>query len=963
MLLLSRLLLKKLIAGSLFWFFATNILPAQSTNSPDPYLESLFSIIDVRLDQAGGDTARYFILEAVRSHCGKDLDCQYEMYDKVLGKLERANEYWAGIPVAQKMRELAQQKKEIQKEIAALKRLIDLYNYINAIGRIAFFREQLLDLYEQAGDQAGTIRTKIRILEQRAWELDEAHIVLPDIEELFAQSLELDDPETSNFLRLRLKYLYEEFGYDDKLRKIVEALETIVASDSSQFSESRYAFHAASGRADLLFKQKQYAQAEALYQKALGIARLRHRAHHDTWLKIYAFHRLAKLEWEARNNDKALVHLDSAFLLSAEHKMYSRLIINYDMRIRIAEEERRFEDALRYTRNKYEQEALNDSATREFDVKKYHLQLEKEQLASEKENQALQLRLKNNQLSSLILVGVFVLFLTLGLLLGYRRQRQAKRELATQNVLIQQQAEELKSLDEAKMRFFANISHELRTPLTLILGPLSNMLDQPDVWEKESVQQQLTVMQRNGKSLLSLIEEILDLSKLEANKLDLVEKPTKIQAFVEQVFSQFTSQFDNQRIHYDLDIEVEEGLTVELDSQKIEKVLNNFLSNAIKFTPEGGRIRMGVTETAQTLQCVVADSGKGIQVEDLPHVFDRFYQAKHNDQAEQGGTGIGLSFVKEIAQLMRGKVYAESKPGEGSHFYFDIPKKVVSASAQVVDEFEVLPDQDPIYSIGKDFTILVVEDNQDMRMFIHRLLSPNFEQILLAKNGREGLELLQQHGQTIDLIVSDIMMPELDGMSMLKEIKSHTDWQQIPVVMLTALASERDKLSALTVGVDDYLTKPFSVQELLVRVQNLLYNAQQRKEWHQSEEFQTENEALEIAGASLNASHKAWLGQLKALVKDSFAEGRHTAESLAEAAHMSPRQLRRRLKSITGLSTVKFIQEVQLQHARQHMEAGSRKSLADIAFESGFEHQRTFSSLFKARFGKSPREYLKSAAG
>lgn len=323
-----------------------------------------------------------------------------------------------------------------------------------------------------------------------------------------------------------------------------------------------------------------------------------------------------------------------------------------------------------------------------------------------------------------------------------------------------------------------------------------------------------------------------------------------------------------------------------------------------------------------------------------------------------GGTGIGLGLVRSIAQLMDGRAYAESEVGKGSHFYFEFPKKeVATIPVPFVQPTEVV-ELNPIYEIGTDFRILVVEDNLDMQQYVKELLGKRYKEVILAGNGVEGLEVLNTRGHEIDLIVSDIMMPEMDGLSMLKEIKGRTDWQGIPVIMLTALAEERSKLSALTIGVDDYLTKPFSVPELEARVQNLLYHSHQRRSWQ--EEHVKEPSSGETVSLKLTAADKAWIEGLEQLVLSSLAESRLNAEELAEKANMSGRNLRRKLKQTTGLTSAKFIKEIQLREARKELEEGMVISIADVAFKYGFEHQATFSTVFKARFGKSPKEYLRA---
>ena len=345
----------------------------------------------------------------------------------------------------------------------------------------------------------------------------------------------------------------------------------------------------------------------------------------------------------------------------------------------------------------------------------------------------------------------------------------------------------------------------------------------------------------------------------------------------------------------------------------------------------------------------------------MPHVFERFYQSKQVDQKLYGGTGIGLALVKELAHLMNGKVKAESTLGAGSRFYFEFPKKKVAVAEVLALPINETVEDDPVIdSIGSDFKIMVVEDNPDMRNFIVQLLRKKYKQVLIAKNGAEGIALLKANNISIDLIVSDIMMPEVDGLEMLKMIKSHPEWFKIPVVMLTALAAERDKLSALTIGVDDYLTKPFSVPELMIRVQNLLYNSHQRKQVQNSEEENIINSNSQNQTTDLiNEDDKKWIEKLKSTIYNSLGETTLQVEDLASSVFLSSRQMSRKVKSITGLTPARMVREVQLNKARKILEEQTSTSVNDLAFQCGFEHPTTFSKLFKKRFGKSPSEYLK----
>ncbi len=553
-----------------------------------------------------------------------------------------------------------------------------------------------------------------------------------------------------------------------------------------------------------------------------------------------------------------------------------------------------------------------------------------------------------------ILAGIFLL--AIGLIYFYLQLRKANKKTEAQS-------EELKALDKVKSNFFANISHELRTPLTLILGPLSYILDKPEAWEKETIQQQLLVMQRNGKSLMHLIEEILDLSKLEANKLDLNEEATNVKEFFEYIFFVFEPRFQNLAIDYELQLKVKDDLQVLLDRKKMEKVLNNFLSNAIKFTSKGGKITLSVEEKPKHILIKVSDSGKGVHPNDLPYIFDRFFQSKQENEKLHGGTGIGLALVNEFAQLMQGKVYVESTLGVGSNFFFEINKKEVVAEERMLNLPTVVTlEKEPVYSIGTDFTILLVEDNDDMRNFIFQILQKHYKQILLANNGEEGLKLIKEHGSDIHLVISDVMMPKMDGLSMLEKIKNTKESQDIPVVMLTALAAEHDKLKALTIGVDDYLTKPFSVPELLIRVQNLLYNYRQRLDVKRIIETESISEKLPITNENIpliTKNNKQWVLDLITYIEQESNKHKIDVDHLAQHLFMSKKQLNRKLKLKTGLTPARFIKEVQLQKARKILEGGIEFSIAELAYNSGFSSPATFSTLFKNRFGKSPKDYLK----
>ncbi len=409
------------------------------------------------------------------------------------------------------------------------------------------------------------------------------------------------------------------------------------------------------------------------------------------------------------------------------------------------------------------------------------------------------------------------------------RQKEAAEK---DKELIQQQADRLKELDEVKSRFFANISHELRTPLTLINAPLESLIENGEI-ESPEVRETLEVARKNGVSLLSLVEEILDLAKLDAGKLKLVENPVRIYECLTDIIESYAEGMRLKGINFEFDFLLDRGLTLLMDTNKCHKILNNLLSNALKFTPEKGHVALSIRmaeDQGKRISLRVTDTGPGIHPDDLPHIFDRYYQSEQPGKKAEGGTGIGLALARELAALLGGSLTARSELGQGSTFTFGFPLKEVEAEvisqADVVGKplIEALDDTIGLYTqkFGIDKPVLLVtEDHPEMRAFIAKTLSPYFA-IEEAPHGKAALQILGK--VSVDIVISDVMMPEMDGFELLKAIKADKALHQVSLVMLTARAEQEDKLEALTLGIDDYLTKPFSAAEFLARIKNILEN-------------------------------------------------------------------------------------------------------------------------------------------
>ncbi|MBI5917592.1 MAG: response regulator [Bacteroidetes bacterium] len=603
------------------------------------------------------------------------------------------------------------------------------------------------------------------------------------------------------------------------------------------------------------------------------------------------------------------------------------------------------------------------------------------------ELQQQQEELKNQQTRNLLL-GIILLLTVIvggGALFAFYQRGKGMKLLTRQNETIRQQAEELKSLEKLKSRFFANVSHELRTPLTLIIGPLDTVLNSGELSGRNL--SLLKKAQQSGNELLKLVGSILDLSKLESGKMELHPKPTTVLPFLRQTVSAFESHADRLGIRLTFEYQAREDLQLELDREKLKTILNNFLSNALKFTPAlaDGAVSVKVNDLAHAIRLSVTDTGRGIHPDDLSKVFGRFYQSSRplKTQSEapiEGGTGIGLALCREFARLMGGNVWVESKLGEGSTFYFEFPKKealgvssddirmTIEATQETFGEIVPAPTVNHQSSIVNQ-TILIVEDNYSLRDFLETILSPHYL-IMTAENGQVALDLLRDEGRGMsdeiratliphppllipDLILSDIMMPVMDGFQLLEKLRSSEQWRHIPVIMLTARADIQDRLRALRIGVDDYLLKPFDEEELLTRISNLLERYRERQAFAEQTVPLAGEETLEDE-TRLPAVDAAWLESLENLVRSEVQNDLLSVNWLAHKMFISERQLQRRLKLLTGLGPNHYIREVRLQEGRRLLETREATSVKEAAYYVSFKDEKYFAHIFRERFGKYP---------
>lgn len=528
-----------------------------------------------------------------------------------------------------------------------------------------------------------------------------------------------------------------------------------------------------------------------------------------------------------------------------------------------------------------------------------------------------------------------------------------KNKIESDKNTIQKQAEQLKEYNAVQTRWFTNIAHELRTPLTLILGPIRQFLKQDSNHSNAGIEN-IVLAEKNSVSLLRLVNEILDVSKLESSQLKLNKENTCLTKLVKAAISPFDSMARQKGVK--LSLNIQDDIEMVIDRDRIQNVLINLISNALKFTHKGGEVVVSVIHnTSNGVSISVRDTGDGISEKDVPFVFDRYYQAENPNKMNQGGTGIGLALCQELADLHGGSMKVESELGNGSVFTLNLPnalvlhaeKKLVSETNLPAPNTTMAIDTSKIESAPDETrpVILLVEDNVDMRQYIMSFMSANY-QIIEAGDGVEALDTLKDIQP--DLIISDVMMPRMDGVQLAKEIKANEELCQIPFLSLTAKATESDKLATLRIGIDDYLTKPFNAEELLVRSTNLINNYKARQA---SSENETEDNPLP-------SYQDKFIENMKVVVMDQLNNQSFSMEDLASSQSMSVSTLKRALKKATGMSPGKFIREIRLQEALTLLETKQYPTVMEVAYAVGYENASHFTKLYQERFGKKPSEYL-----
>jgi signal transduction histidine kinase/DNA-binding response OmpR family regulator len=513
--------------------------------------------------------------------------------------------------------------------------------------------------------------------------------------------------------------------------------------------------------------------------------------------------------------------------------------------------------------------------------------------------------------------------------------------------LAEAEATQLKQLDHFKTQFYTNITHEFRTPITVIQGLVSKL-------NIKKYKTDLAIIKNNSNQLLHLVNQFLSLSKLEAGVMQVNLTQQDVIAFSRYLVESMRSLAEQKEITLRFESDLEE-LTMDIDADKWQHILVNLLSNAIKFTPEGGEVVITIQRVEQQLLMEVSDTGIGISYKDQMKIFDRFYQVKKEQVLSVGGSGIGLAICKEMVELLDGTIEVESALNKGSVFCIALPIRQEAPLASSVLKSE---EQQTHRSLDQELaainllaeeeaTILLVEDNADVLYYIMKTLRRKY-QIITAKDGQEGFSMAKE--QLPDLIISDIMMPFMNGYELCYRLKKEETTQHLPVILLTAKADQSSRIEGLKYGADAYLMKPFDEIELILRIEKLLEKQRRMQAYYQSRYLTVPPTPIQF---HLGEEYD-FIKQCTAIIEASL-QAKWNAASLAEKLNVGEHTFRRKIKQLSGFPVTIFVRRLRLKRAHELITT-SDDSLKNIAYQVGFGSPNELSNYFKEVFGQSPSE-------
>lgn len=560
----------------------------------------------------------------------------------------------------------------------------------------------------------------------------------------------------------------------------------------------------------------------------------------------------------------------------------------------------------------------------------------------------------------LLLLGIVIL-LALYVIHIFRKVQRKNHELKRTNIQVERQREELavanRKIEQAttrKLQFFTNVSHEIKTPLTLILGPLNKLSKElpPD----SPIADDIHLIKKNADRLKRVVSQLLDFRKVESNKMNMRVTEIDLVVFIEDVKSYFETMAQSKQIQYTFQHDVS-SVRLWVDTDKMEKILANLLSNAFKFTPDGGTITIRLQDHAGYVTLSVEDNGKGIQPQNLSAVFDQFFTGDNLT-----GTGIGLHLTHEFVSMHKGSIHVESEPGKRTVFFVELPKgkshfdetctfvpSVTELSSGVanLDTREM----DEIVNRTYDYTILVVEDDPDINAYLQKELKSNFR-ILTAVNGVVAVDILAK--ENISLVISDVMMPEMNGYELCKQVKSNIAFSHIPVILLTALFDDKQRMYGIASGADEFIQKPFNIEELKLRIVRLL---EERARMRNAFTQKLQSPAVSnLKIGKTESMDDLFMRKFIALIEESYPDSDFSIEKASDMLGLSRVHLYRKVKELTGVTPTDFLRNYRLKRAAVLLREKGR-NVNEVAYATGFSSPPYFSKCFKAAYNITPTEY------
>jgi len=669
---------------------------------------------------------------------------------------------------------------------------------------------------------------------------------------------------------------------------------------------------------------------------------------------LNAYHLLGRNHNKNKQFYEAIRYLDTALVFAYEAKNpRQKMLIAEELMIAYSALEQ-FSQAFYYAELfiSMSDTLRDDDRNREMAKVEWDQQYEKEkELTAEKLKRSKLFMILLISVTGLIIVLVFIIFRS------FRIKQKANRLLL--------------EMDQLKSRLFSNISHELRTPLTLIMSPLEEILsDEPGIKPSRKT---ILMMQRNTKRLLNLVNQMLDLSKLDAGSLKQELVKEDIVKFIRVLIISFASLAEKRLISFPYNLP-EGKLITWFDPDKFEKIITNLLSNAFKFTSEGGEVKCEVIlpeQENEMMEVIVSDTGIGIPSNEIENVFDRFHQVESANFNGSGGTGIGLALTKELVELLHGEIDVRSKLGKGTTFTVRVPvgkdhlseEKFLLKKPDEIDTIDYSIDHDDIKDSGESTEdifqstgsedesplVLIVEDHTDIRTHLREKLEDSFR-IMEANDGIVGLDKAIEN--IPDLILTDLMMPRMNGVEMCNKLKTDERTSHIPVIMLTAKAEEEDKLAGLETGADAYIIKPFSMKEVRLRVRKLIEQRNMLRD-----RFSREI-TLELKDITITSVEDKFLQNTMIIIEEHMDDDEFEVRKLQDEVGMSRMQLFRKLKAVTGQTPSEFIRTVRLKRAAKLFEQNFG-NVAQVAFKVGFNNLSYFAKCFKELYKVAPSDYGK----